>query len=91
MVSFKISRVILEILMGGKLGGIDEQTDDEKISPPSALSHEAEMTFVKKTHRGNKSNRPPRPPGLRRKCFHLFDRLDDFHFFQVRVVYMTVE
>jgi hypothetical protein len=38
------------------------------------------MAFVKKTHRGNKGNRLPRPSGFGRKFFHLFDRLENFHF-----------
>ncbi len=89
-VPFKIPRVILEIFVGGELGGIDEEADDEKISLPSTLPHKAEVALVKETHRRDKCNPLPRPSGLGRKCFHLFDRLDDFHFFQIRIVDRTI-
>ena len=49
-VSFKVPRILLEILMGAELGGVHIDADDNAVAPLAAFPHEIEVTFVKVSH-----------------------------------------
>src|ERR1700726_4204970 len=73
------ARITAEVLVGGELGGIDEDRGHHDLGAPSALAHQAEMALVEKTHRGDESDSLARATYRVGAALHFRWGLDDFH------------
>ena len=55
-VAFKITRILVEVLVHAELGRIDKDADDEMITGAAAHHHQVQMTAVQVTHGGHEGN-----------------------------------
>src|SRR5206468_3882637 len=75
-----------EILLRSELDRIDKDRNDDEPCLPTRGLDQAGMAIVQRPHRGHQTDgqtAPSRPAG---GASHLFDRLDDGHFHDVRSI-----
>ena len=79
LIAFEIAWVTSEVLALAELGRVDENRQDQQITPYAPFPQQREMALVQIAHGWYERNRLPRYPSLQATALHLYDICDCFH------------